>query len=323
MADDAKSPRLRKRGLWQWFWRGAELAETHRLLTELPRRQRDVLRHARTALELGDVAFDPIDPLRSGPSLPLSLSLYREAAYWALIAHQPSSTASTLEEAMANVPPEVLTFAAGSPEALEHVRDVLVRKTFRETATDHPDTQRVESRLLRAFVAALIDRLLGPERQLGRLRVQRVVRLGLGVVLVLGSLLGGINLYSVFSRGPDLASGIPLRTSSTNAGVEIEPRNYLFHTQDEEGPWVEIDLKQPQEFSAVDVINRRDCCQDRVLPAVIEVSKNGTRWKEVSRRTESFSTWHAKFAPQTARYVRVRVARRSVLHLAGIAVRAH
>jgi hypothetical protein len=282
-----------------------------------------VLGHARTALELGDVAFDPIDPLRSGPSLPLSLSLYREAAFWALIAQQPSSTASTLGQAMDAVPSEVLVFAAGSPEALEHVKSVLVQKTFRETAADHPDIQRADARVLRAFVAALIDRVLGLERRLGQLRVQRVVRLGLGVVLLLGSVLGGFSLYSAFSRGPDLAAGKPLRTSSTNAGVAIEPRNYLFHTQDEHAPWVEIDLKQPQQFSTVDVINRRDCCQDRVLPAVIEVSKDRTRWKEVSRRTESFSTWHAKFAPQTARYVRVRVARRSILHLAGIAVRAH
>jgi hypothetical protein len=131
------------------------------------------------------------------------------------------------------------------------------------------------------------------------------------------------SLYRLVTQGPDLALGKPRRTSSVTTGWSPQARDYQFHTQEEDSPWVEIDLQKPTQFSVVDIINRKDCCQDRAVPTVIEVSRDQQRWKEVSRRTETYSTWRAKFAPVTARYVRVRVARHSFLHLAGVAVRAY
>jgi hypothetical protein len=51
------------------------------------------------------------------------------------------------------------------------------------------------------------------------------------------------------------------------------------------------------------------------VPLVVEVSNDRKKYREVARRTEVFDTWTPKFAPQRMRYVRLRVARRSMLHL--------
>jgi len=311
-----------KRSLWQWLWRSAELAQARQGVLDVPAPQRARLKRAETALELAERAVEAVDPLRSGPSLPLALSLYREAAYWALSAQSADPAPADLAAAWARVESDTLTFAAGS-DGLEPVRTALLTKSFRETADDTPEQQKVDARAADAFVKALIQLQLGPERRVGRALVQRWVRSLLALAILLGLVLSGLLLVSSLSAGPDLAAGKPWKPSSTNDGVPKAPRGeYFFHTQDEDNPWLEIDLRRPTEFSVVEVVNRRECCPDRAIPMAVEVSTDRKRWKEVSRRTDSFSVWKARFAPTKARYVRVRVLRHSILHLAAVAVRA-
>lgn len=324
MVESAENSPPKKRSVWQWFWRGKELALARQAQRDVPPGVRALLTRARTALELGERAFEPIDALRSGPSLPLSVSLFREAAYWALAAQREAAPPATLALAFEQVDSEVLTFAAAGSEGLEHVKQALLLKSFRETADDTPDQQRQDALVLRAFVQALIERQLGPERRVGRALVQRWVRLTLGVLLLLALTVGGSLAVMRALRSPDLAAGRPWRPSSSNTSVpKAERHEYFFHTQDEDSPWLEIDLGKPTTFSRVEVVNRRDCCPERAAPVVIEVSSDQTKWKEVSRRADSFSVWQAKFAATSARYVRVRVTRRSILHLAAVSVRAH
>jgi hypothetical protein len=323
MAESASAASRPKKGIWQWFWRGSELALARAERRNVPQARRALLTRAETAKELGDRAFDPIDPLRHGPSLPLAVSLYREAAHWALCAQSADPELGDTQSALASVDPALLTTLAGGDEGLEQVRAALVTKTFRETAEDRVEVQRADARALRDLTQALIAAQLGPEQRVGRLLVQRWLRSGFTLLALSLLLLLAPTLVRLATQGPDLAQGKPLRPSSVTAGWAAHSNDYLFHTLEEDSPWVEIDLQKPTQFSVVEVINRRDCCQERALPTVVEVSSDRTRWKEVSRRTESYSTWRAKFAPATARYVRVRVARHSYLHLAGIAVRAY
>jgi len=312
-----------RQGLWQWFWRGAELRAARRELRDLPEEERSRLRRASMAYELGDRAFDPIEPLRSGSSLPLSLSLYREAAYWALLAQDASREAADLGGAFSGCSEEELRFAAGGAEGLADVERALVAKTFRDTALDDPKQQAADARAARAFVKTLIDRKLGPERRIGRLLVQRGVRMGMTLLTTVALLVGGVLLYKELTTGPDLAKGKPWRTSSTNEGVPKAAKNeYFFHTLEEKNPWVEIDLQQATPVSVVNIINRRDCCPDRAVPAVVEVSTDQERWHEVARRADTFSSWRARFTPTRARYVRVRAAKRTILHLSAVQVRA-
>lgn len=95
----------------------------------------------------------------------------------------------------------------------------------------------------------------------------------------------------------------------------------FFQTQEEKEPWLEIDLGREVPFDEVEVTNRSDCCPDRAVPLVVEVSRDGVHFKEVSRRMDTFSVWHSRFARQTARYVRLRVLRRTIFHLDQVAVR--
>jgi hypothetical protein len=128
---------------------------------------------------------------------------------------------------------------------------------------------------------------------------------------------------------PDLAAGRAWRASSafrewSLTGVLTgEPRDSccLFHTADEESPTFTIDLGKRVRVHRVDVGNRADCCLDRSLPLVVEVSDDDQRsWTRVAYRRGEFRRWRAEFPDVAARFVRLRVDRRSSLHLRSVAV---
>jgi hypothetical protein len=96
----------------------------------------------------------------------------------------------------------------------------------------------------------------------------------------------------------------------------------FFHTQEEEKPWIVLDMGAPQSFSRLEVVNREDCCADRAVPLVVEVSDDNQKWTEIARRTDQFREWETTFKPTTARYVRLRVDRRTSFHLVRVTLRA-
>jgi hypothetical protein len=162
-----------------------------------------------------------------------------------------------------------------------------------------------------------------------RLLLQRAVRLGaLACVLVV--------LVASVARRPERAHGHPWKTSSAWPGFASHgdrfgdepamraaglPRDVLFHTAEEDSPWVEIDLGAAIEIRSVELWNRSDCCYDRTVPLVIELAGEGRQYRTVASRDDYFSSWTARFPRQRARFVRVRITRRSILHLEGIFVR--
>jgi hypothetical protein len=117
------------------------------------------------------------------------------------------------------------------------------------------------------------------------------------------------------------------RTSSAEAGFEgsgtlAESQDYdlLFHTREEAGPWVVVDMLKARRIDRVVLKNRLDCCLDRGVPLVVEVSLDGTLFETVAQQDTSFAVWTARFARRPARYVRVRSLRTTVLHLRRIEV---
>jgi hypothetical protein len=289
--------------------------------------ERGRLARARAASELADRALDPIDPLRSGSSVPLALSLYREAAYWALLAEAPAIDARDLRGAFEQAPAELLAYAAGgSSEELDLVRGALVDKSFVDSGAEAVDVQERDARRASAFVHALIRRKLAEEWVVGRLLVERWLRTGALILLGLGALVVGLLFARSLSLGPDLAVGKPWRASSTYSGCSVAMRtcgetDIFFHTNDEDSPWVEIDLKKPRRITRIDVRNRTDSGQERAIPLVLETSADRTTWKQVARRDEPFVEWTARLEPVKARYVRARVPRRTFFHLERISVR--
>jgi F5/8 type C domain len=167
------------------------------------------------------------------------------------------------------------------------------------------------------------------EDELRLMAYRSVVRWTLGLLLAIAA---AIALVLVVPRaGPqDLARGRPWRASSMLA--ECHPERItcgngrtaiFFHTRDEFQPWVELDLGEPTRFSEVAVYNRRDGDQfvlDRAVPLILEVGDDQATWRVLARQGSPFSLWRPRFEPTTARYVRLRSPRTTMLHLHAVEV---
>lgn len=111
--------------------------------------------------------------------------------------------------------------------------------------------------------------------------------------------------------GYNAAGALPVTTT----------REIFCHSTDEESPWLEVDLGREREVSRVVVTNRFDCCRERATPMVVQVRGATGALREVARNDAEFDAWTAAFAPTRARYVRVMVPRRTILHLRNVEVR--
>jgi hypothetical protein len=310
----------------EWLWRAHALQAAQRNATDLVPAVQQRLKWAGLAAELAGRALDPVDPL-SGPGAALAVSLYREAAFWALLAQDAQLHAPNLDQAFASTPHELLVYAAGGEHELANVRAALIGKSFVDTTSDEPASAERDARLAKAFVSALIERCAGPAARVRRVRVERWLRTGSVVVLLLTALIGGNVALSRMSKGKDLALGKPWRTSSKFA--DCEPQHMqcggkrtaiFFHTNDEENPWFELDFGKLQSFGAIEVDNRDDCCPDRAIPMIVEVSNDKQKWKQVGRRDDPFRTFHMSFTPVSARYLRLRIPRHVAFHLERVSV---
>jgi hypothetical protein len=323
----APQPARSTGGLWEWFWRGKALASAKASArATVTRRER--FRRAALATELADRQLESDDPLRAGSAYPLAVSLYREAAYWALLACSDRSSARDIGEAFGATPQETANAAGLSAEELAAVRATLVDETFVETADERPEVQQRAAELCQKFVHGLID---GADRTnvVSSVLLQRWLRIGLTLLIVLVASFSAKIAIQRWQQGPDLALGKPWRTSST--AYRCHPSKgecggtqsaMFFHTTEEESPWIEFDLGGVQPVARIEVENRDDCCLDRAVPLVAEVSTDRLHWRKVARRADSFRSWDATFKPVPARYVRLRVDRYSQLHLVRVSVRA-
>jgi len=172
---------------------------------------------------------------------------------------------------------------------------------------------------VRAFADNLYHDLEAPRRRVGRVLVRRWLHVA-AAVGVLGLIVVGIR---AIARGPNLVEGKHFRASSSLPGCATDEMcaAQMFHTAEENSPWVEFDLGAAKKIHEIEVKNRVDCCQDRAVPMVAEISSDRVHWREVGRRDAEFSTWTLTFAPTPARYVRLRVSRRTMLHLNDVKVR--
>jgi hypothetical protein len=176
-----------------------------------------------------------------------------------------------------------------------------------------PEDAVQRSRSVREIVGWL-GRLNDP-RSVKQIRLQRVVRLGLLGLIVVGSLVWGL---SVLLTPTNIALHKPVAVSSVMPGAGgsaaalvdgITSGAYAAQTSKEENPWVQIDLLDVYRISGVKIYNRGDGWFDEGLPMTLELSENGTDFVEVDKRTKSFGQWlpwSASPGNKKARYVRVR-----------------
>ncbi len=148
----------------------------------------------------------------------------------------------------------------------------------------------------------------------------------------IGALLGlSVALFTFGAaaiEGPNKAFGKPWSTSSSAGDCHPERRScaghtttVFFMTNEEESPWYLVDLGSPTKVHEVDVTNRLDAEQGAAAPLVVETSLDGVHFEPQGLRDRAFSRLRARFPQTTARYVRLRVDRRSVLHLESVKVR--
>lgn len=306
--------------LWRRLW-GSDVEATARAaLKELSERQLADLRRAFAVRELIESAL-----LATGRSevlattLPALVEMAREAAFWSLAAHLPDPAPATAPEALARTSPQLLAQLVPDDAARERVRGALAAPQGDSVWARRPAAEQEQAfRELGALSTALLDRMTLPRRRLRGVRLRRAA-LG-GVVVALA--LAGQQIIPAINLKPSLTEGRPWRASST---LDVcKPKEHwcadavtdiFFCTTDENDPWVEFDLGDRKTFSRLVVKNRSDCCPDRAVPLALEVSDDRSTWREVARRDDTFSTWRADFPATRARYARLRVLRRSILHL--------
>lgn len=96
---------------------------------------------------------------------------------------------------------------------------------------------------------------------------------------------------------------------------------FFFHTEVEPSPSLEIDLRRTFEIRRAIIENRRECCIARAVPMVIETSQDHVNWMTVAKQPLPFETWRVDFGRRPVRWVRLRVLRRSTLHLSDVTLR--
>ncbi len=317
------------RGL-EWFWRGKALAAARGRSAAAGTRERELERRARVAAQLAGQAYEPRERFIDGSATFLAAELYREAAYWALRALPalPANAAVGNPGAgalWASIDPELLETVAPDAPALEALRRSFVELDFVAFAELAEDEQARSVERLGAFTALLLERLDTTQRVVDALWLERLMHCGLvGLMLVLAAVVA----VAVDRLGPDLASGKTWRASS-DLGVPIchspeqtcdDSPYYFFHTRAEHNPWIEIDLGAPSTFTKVRVENREECCYERAVPLVLEVSDDRKQWHQRAWRKQEFTSWTAQLPPTTARFVRLRVKGQGPLHLKAVRV---
>jgi len=321
---DGKSGRRRGpldlvRRLWDALWRGPEERELRAKRHALSDRQTADLERAFAVQRLAAAAIAAAADGRSRPdaALPAIIGLLRESATWSLSAAAADPAPASPAEALARTSPELLAQTLPDEATRERVCAAFAEPAD-AWARRSPEEQQRAFRELGAFSTALLRRLTFTRRRLRSLLMRRtVISLAFGVIVFAGA-----EIALTMHFRPSLTAGRPWRASSA---LDIcRPKDHycadavtdiFFCTTDENNPWVEYDLGERKTFRQLVVENRKDCCPDRAVPLALEVSDDQKEWHEVIRRNETFSTWRTSLPTTRARYVRLRVMRRSILHL--------
>jgi hypothetical protein len=300
----------------EWVVQKSALREARAALPRGERRNR-ALCQARLLLEVARRMADPGEGFPPGARPTARLGLYREAAYWTLVAIRPDDAEppSDVADAWSHADPGRLRRAARDDVSLKALKQLLA-----DAAPPDPlDLPEHEADRARDFVQALLDEIDAPRRRVERTLVKRWSRLALCAGLLVVAVLGVRRL----AIGPNLLADRPFRLSSSWSGCANDPEcpGLLFHTEAEDNPWVEFDLGAAKRFHRLEVTNRTDCCSDRTVPLVAEISDDRATWTEVGRRDADFTTWVLTFPPKQARYLRLRIARNSTFHLKDVTLR--
>lgn len=316
----------------EWLWRGRALQAAHTRRTALSYALLCAER-AEVSLEIAGRILHPSSRWAASSASYIACSLLVESIGWSLRAAEhgplaagpgPLRAASSEELAeLVSARSELMARALPSDEERSRITDELIHRRFESQPQSTEGATLAAQELYRAALA--LRRQTALTDSVDEVSFQRGTRVGL-LLAVLAVLLASVSWFvSGLEARADISRGKPWKASSLAERAcespqrDCDPR-FFFHTKREKGPWLEVDLGAASEISAVRVLNRTDCCQDRALPLVVEVSTDHERWQEVARRKSAFTSWKGRFPSTRARWVRFRVAGDSYLHLSDIRV---
>ncbi len=308
-----------------WFLVRPELARAQDEANRFSVAQREYVRRAKLAFETGELALAPGNAVRSGSTAPLSTNLFRQAVYWALLSQNPPAAGilPSPEQAWASADPALLAGITRTEAELAQLAATLPL-TFAQLAEGTPEVQLATVAVMQHAAGRLVGRAQRVQWQLEWSKLKRLTRLAFAALLVILPL---VAIVLALPEKPDLAKGKPWRTSSTASVCHPEKSecggvttDILFHTANESNPWFEYDFGAPLAFSSLTIKNRSDYGPERAVPLVVEVSNDDKHFTQVARRDDTFGTWKPSFPTQHARYLRLRIARESMLHLEAVKV---
>jgi hypothetical protein len=316
-----------ERRVLEWLLRTRGLTAARAALPPSSSPAHEFHRRARLAYELAERVLDPIEPLRAGSGAALAAELFGQSAYWALCAVDHGARAIPPSQVWSSEIESEPARSLPDRESREAARQALVEASFVSLAELSEEQQLQRALGARLLAAAALDRAEQPRRKVERLLWQRFLRIGVCVLVLLAVVAISVWRAGEWRLGTDLAVGKSWRTSSTWGRCDpVAARcggvrtRIFFHTNEDASPWIEYDLGAPGDVSRVVVKNRTDSVPDRAIPLLIEVSDDQKVYREVARRPTSFRVWRAEFPRQRARYVRLRVPRRSWLHLERVSI---
>jgi hypothetical protein len=275
----------------------------------------------------GDARLAAAAALIGENHVPAAMILYREGIVFIiralLEARGKESSEQSPEYAFRSLAP--LVESGELPEAPAGFADARALLTdtrplaYDELPLAEAPSKRAQVEATAAWLRALVDARTPPQ-----IKLSRVLRLG---TLALAVFLGVGFGVSKLVAPKNLALGKPVQVSSRRphcpqgTGAEGLPPSglvdgtvgtaYDICTNGEVRPWATLDLQRVRPIGKVVVFNRADCCWGNYdLPVVLEVSDDGTNFREVARRTTAYSAadpWVVTLDRQSARFVKLRV----------------
>lgn len=313
-----------------WIWQTAALRTLRRERPKFHERQLDYLDRCRSTLVLARFALaSPAS--RDGSMVGAACKLVREATYGGLMAQRASSEAEapceSLDALFKSANRNLLEHAAGDATQLAEIERTIANADFVDLAELPQAEQARLAQKLAAFAEALSSDIDSRELAIQRIWGRRIAAIATLVGLTLATIwfAGVLRQHTLASS--DLARNRVWTTSSNSGSGCLSPDQacapaigFFFHTNEEQSPWLLIDLERPVRVSAVRSRNRTDCCRERGLPLVVELSTDQQTWKQVARQTSQFEDWEAKFPTTEARYVRLRAESKTILHLSQVRI---
>ena len=334
-AHAAKAAEVPSHGVVEWLWGGRAMRRARETRPTPTSKQLFYRTQANLCIELGRSALEPLQPLEYGPAYSAACEQYREAIYWALRgrnsrgASDDAETRPSAFDALWDATDRAWLLRAANDDsaALDGIAASVKNKSFVDFAELPPDAARELSGTLRRFAEALVDAVDPAQAEVERIWMRRMLRVGSLLAASIVAVVVAVFTLDSRENGRDVALGKAWEVSSRWGGGCNSPEQrcedspyFFFHTAQENDPWLIIDLSAPTRISGVKVENRPDCCQDRAVPLVVEVSTDKLRWTEVAQRKSDFSSWKASFPAVEARYVKLHVPRVTNLHLKRVRV---